>query len=101
MSLFPGDSLPSPPPPKLTDEELRARQVDQLLRIRLRVMVGRELNDRNITTPVAIGAALGMTPADAIALLSRYQWWEGDLPLLKAAAARLGLQVPDLDPWRP
>jgi hypothetical protein len=33
--------------------------------------------------------------------LSRHQWREGDLLLLEAAAVRLGLQVPGLDPWRP
>ena len=101
MSLFPDDPPAPPPPPKLTDEELRARQVDQLLRIRLRVMVGRELNDRNITTPAAIGAALGMAPAAATALLTRHQWREDDVLFLKASAALLGLYVPNLDPWRP
>jgi hypothetical protein len=39
-----------------------------------------------------------MPPAEATALLSRKQWREGDLALLKAAATRLGVQVPGLDP---
>jgi hypothetical protein len=63
--------------------------------------VGRELEDRGIITPAAIGAALGMPPAEASKLLTRSQWRKGDVALLEAAAARLGLQVPDPDPWRP
>jgi hypothetical protein len=97
MSLFPNDPLPPPSlTPKPTAEERRRRQAGQLMRIRFRVMIGRELEERGVTTPAEIGAALGMMPAEAIALLSRHQWREGDLALLEAAAARLGLQVPDL-----
>lgn len=98
MSL-PPDSPPPSPKPKLTAEERRARQTDQLMRIRYRMMIGRELDDRGITTPAETGAALGMAPAEATALLRRSQWREGDLLLLQAAAARLGLQVPMPDPW--
>ena len=105
MSLFPDlPPPPSPPPkPRLTAEERRARQADQIARIRFRVMIGRELEGRGITTPAGIGAALGMAPAEATALLNRSQWREGDLLLLEAAANRLGVQVPPLgwDPWRP
>jgi hypothetical protein len=44
-----------------------------------------------------------MAPAEAIALLNRSHWREGDLLLLEAAANRLGVHVPPLgqDPWRP
>jgi hypothetical protein len=63
--------------------------------------VGRELEDRGIITPAEIGAALGMPPAEAIKLLNRRQWREDGVALLEAAAARLGLQVPDPDPWQP
>ena len=65
-------------------------------------VVGRELDELGATTPDAIGAALGMPAAEATALLTRKQSREGDLLLLKAAAARLELQVPVLgpDPWR-
>jgi hypothetical protein len=55
--------------------------------------IGRELEDRGITTPAAIGAALGMPAADAIKLITRRQWREGDVALLQAAAARLGLHT--------
>jgi hypothetical protein len=97
MNLPPDQSPPSAPPkPKLTPEERRARQADRLTTIRLRMLIGRELDDRGITTPVAIGAALNMPGVEAIRLLIRHQWREGDVALLQAAAARLGVQVPSL-----
>jgi hypothetical protein len=46
-----------------------------------------------VTTPAAIGAALGMPPAEATSLLTRHQWREGDVARLEAAAARLGVQT--------
>ena len=58
--------------------------------------IGRELEERGITTPAAIGAALGMPAAEAASLLRRHQWREGDVALLEIAAARLGVQVPGL-----
>jgi hypothetical protein len=101
MSLLPDQPPPSPPPkPKLTAEERRVRQADQLMRIRFRMMIARELEDRGIATPAGIGEALGMPVAEATSLINRHQWREGDLLRLEAAAARLGLQVPGLDPWR-
>jgi hypothetical protein len=65
--------------------------------------IGRELGERDITDPHAIAAALDMPVAEGNKLLIRHRWREGDVALLKAAAARLGLQVPepDPDPWRP
>ena len=87
--------MPSPDKPKLSVEERRARQADRLASIRLRMAIGRELDDQGITTPAAIGVALGMPTAEATKLLTRHQWREGDVALLKAAAARLGVQVPD------
>jgi hypothetical protein len=36
-----------------------------------------------------------MPPAEATALLARHQWREGDVALLEAVAARLGVQVPE------
>jgi hypothetical protein len=93
MSLFP-DQLPSaspPPKPKLTAEERRARQADQLKTIRLRMMISQALDDHGITTPVGIGAAIGMPGPEAVKLLSRKQWREGDVAALEAIAVRLGL----------
>jgi hypothetical protein len=91
MSLFPDQPPPSPPPekPKQSAGERRLRYEDRLKTIRLRMLIFRELEDRDITTPAEIGAALGMLPAEATKLLRGHQWREGDVTLLQAAAARL------------
>jgi hypothetical protein len=87
----------SPPPkPKIAPDERRRRAADRLPAIRLRMAIGRELEDRGIITPAEIGAALGMPPVEATKLLNRRQWREDGVALLEAAAARLGLQVPTL-----
>jgi hypothetical protein len=94
MSLPPDQPPPPSPPskPKLSAEERRTRQADRLKTIRLRMAIGRELEDRGITDPRAIGEALGMPAEEATKLLTRRQWREGDVALLEAAAARLGVQ---------
>jgi hypothetical protein len=56
--------------------------------------IGRELEDRGITTSAEIGEALGMPAAEATSLMNRHQWREGDVARLQTAAARLGVQVP-------
>jgi len=55
--------------------------------------IGQELDTRGITTPVEIGKALEMPVAEAHTLLTRRHWREGDVALLEAVAARLGLSV--------
>jgi hypothetical protein len=55
------------------------------------MMIWQALDDRGITTPAEIGEALGMPGADAAKLLTRRQWHEGDVALLEAAVAKLGL----------
>jgi precorrin-6B methylase 1 len=82
-----------PAKPKLTHAEQRVRHEARLVTIRLRMAIGRELEDRGITTPAAIGEALGMPAEEATKLLTRRQWREGDVALLQAAAARLGLKI--------
>jgi hypothetical protein len=67
-----------PPKPKLTPEERRARYTDRLTTIRLRMLIFRELDERGISTPAEIGAAMGMLPAEAAKLLRGHQWREGD-----------------------
>jgi hypothetical protein len=89
---MPGHDLPPPPPPakpKLTAAERKAREADRLASIRLRVTIGRELDERGITSPAEIGAALGVSAAEATKLLTRHQWREDDVARLQAAAARL------------
>lgn len=63
--------------------------------------IGRELDDRGIITTAGIGAALGLSPAEATKLLTRHQWREGDGALLEAAATQLGVLVPEpaSDKW--
>ena len=78
--------------PKPSREEARARDADRLQAIRLRMAVYRALDDRGITPPSGIGAALDLPAAEATALLSRKVLREGDLAQLVAAAARLGVQ---------
>jgi hypothetical protein len=78
---LPSDHRPSSPTsrPKLSAEARRARQADRLRSIRLRLAIGRALEDRGISTPAAIGDALGMRAQDATKLLIRHQWREGDV----------------------
>ena len=85
--------VPPPPAtkPKLSARERRARQEDRLAALRLRMAIGRELDERGIAEPAAIGAALGLPAAEAAKLLARHRWREGDVALLTAAAARLGV----------
>src|SRR4051812_37461143 len=93
---LPPDQPPSASPPekpKQSAAERRVRHADRLASIRLRMAIGRELDDRGITTPDAIGAALGMPATEATSLLTRRQWREGEVALLQAAAARLGLKM--------
>ena len=59
--------------------------------------IGRELEERGIADPAAIGAALGLPAVEAIKLLTRRRWREGDVALLRAAAARLALSGGDTE----
>ncbi len=81
--------------PKITPEERRRRDADRLTIIRLKMAIGRELDERGIATPAEIGAALGMPSAEATGLLNRKQWREDAVERLEAAAARLGIQAPN------
>src|SRR5688500_8724980 len=94
MSTHP-DQPPPPEKPKQSAAERRLRQEDRLASIRLRMAIGRELDDRNITARAAIGEAFGMSSAEANSMLTRQQWREGDVARLEAAAAQLGVRVPD------
>jgi hypothetical protein len=63
--------------------------------IRLKMAIGRELDERGITRPTEIGAALGMPATEATKLLTRHQWRAGDVALLEAAIIRLELRAAD------
>lgn len=70
MSLPPSDQMP-PAKPKITSDERLRRTADELKTIRLRMAIGRELDDRGVSTAAEIGAALGVAPAEAMSLLTR------------------------------
>jgi hypothetical protein len=61
MSPPPDQPPPSSPPekPNISREERWVREADRLTSIRLRMAIGHALDDREITTPAAIGEALG------------------------------------------
>ncbi len=69
------------------------KQSERLATIRLRYTINTHLDDRGVTKPKAIGAAVGLPAADAVSLLTRRQWRAGDVAALQAVASRLGLEV--------
>src|SRR3954463_11682686 len=69
-------------------------QAERLQAIRLRYTINTHLEDQGVVTPAAIGAATGLHASEAVRLLTRRQWREGDVAALKAIADRLGLEVP-------
>jgi hypothetical protein len=71
----------------------KVHQADRLQAIRLCCSINTHFEDCGITSPAQIGAATGLPSAEAIRLLTRRQWREGDVAALKAAD-RLGLDVP-------
>lgn len=79
--------------PKATSADRHHRQEDRITTIRLRMAICLELEARGITTLPAIGKALGMPVDEATKLLNGKRWREGDVEVLAAAAARLGLNV--------
>jgi hypothetical protein len=70
------------------------KQADRLIAIRLRYTINAYLDDQGITAPLDIVRAVGLPAAEAVRLLNRRQWREGDVTALQAIASRLGLQIP-------
>src|SRR5918992_4595595 len=64
--------MPPQPPakPKLSAQQERRRREERLAALRLRMAIGRELDERGIAEPAAVGAALGMPAAEATKLLN-------------------------------
>jgi hypothetical protein len=69
-------------------------QAERLIAIRLRYCINTHLDDCGITTPAGIAQAVGLSVAEAVRLLTRRQWRDGDVAALRAVADRLGLDVP-------
>ncbi len=78
-------AMPPKPDPRAQQEEWQASQ-------RLRDLIETELERRGITDLDEAGTALGLPAGEADRLLKRRKWREGDVGLLQAAAARLGVQ---------
>ncbi|MBL6082335.1 hypothetical protein JMJ56_30640 [Belnapia sp. T18] len=83
----------------LTAEERRTQTVGWLKIIRLRVAIGRELDDRGVKTPLEVGEALGLEAAEAQVLLTSKQWRDSDLERLRILAKRLGVAVSEEESW--
>ena len=75
-------------------------QAARLIAIRLRYCINTHLDEQGLTAPPDIAQAVGLPAAEAVRLLTRRQWRDGDVEALQAVADRLGLQVPlaGLDP---
>ena len=78
----------------------RERQAARLIAIRLRYCINTHLDEQGVTAAPDIARAVGLPQAEAVRLLTRRQWREGDVEALRAVADRLGLDVPleGLDP---
>ena len=69
------------------------KQADRLAATRLRYTINTHLDGRGVTTPADIAEAVGIPAAEAVRLLTRRQWREGDVAVLREVADRLGLKV--------
>ena len=69
------------------------KQADRLAAIRLRYTINTFLDDQGITAPSDIAQAVGLPAAEAVRLLNRRQWRDGDVAALRVVADRLGLNV--------
>jgi hypothetical protein len=69
-------------------------QAERLQAIRLRYCINTHLDEQGVTAAPDIARAVGLPPAEAVRLLSRRQWRDGDVTALQAIAERLGLEVP-------
>lgn len=73
--------------------DLRAQQDEWRASERLRDLIHEELERRGITDLAEVGTALGLPAREADRLMRHGRWLDGDVALLQAAAARLGLTV--------
>ena len=71
----------------------RENQAERLRAIRLRYCINTYLDAQGLTTPPDVAQVVGLSPVDAVRLLTRRQWREGDVAALQAITAQLGLEV--------
>jgi hypothetical protein len=72
----------------------REHQAARLQAIRLRYCINTHLDEQGVTVAPDIARAVGLPRAEAVSLLTRRQWRDGDVAALQAIAHRLGLEVP-------
>jgi hypothetical protein len=78
------------------------RRAERLVAIRLRIAINIHLDDRGVTQPAEVGAAVGLPTTEAVRLLNRRQYREGDIEALRRVADHLGLApLPVNRPARP
>jgi hypothetical protein len=70
-----------------------------LATIRLRVSINSYLDDQGVTRPAEIGKAVGLPATEAVRLLNRRQYRDGDLEALQRAAEHLGLMQTASGHW--
>jgi hypothetical protein len=78
----------------MTGATTKAQQAERLAAIRLRFCINTHLDDRGLTAAPDIARAVGLPATEAVRLLTRKQWREGDVAALQAVAARLELDAP-------
>ena len=72
----------------------KTQQAERLTAIRLRYCINTHLDEQGLTAPPDIAQEVGLPSTEAVRLLTRRQWREGDMAALRAVADRLGLEVP-------
>jgi hypothetical protein len=66
--IVPEDVPSSSAEPRLSPRERRRRREERLAALRPRMAIGRELDERGIAGPAAVGAALGLPAGEATRL---------------------------------
>ncbi len=67
------------------------RSAERLALVRLRFSINAYFEDQGITRPAEIAKAVGLPAAEAVRLLTRRQYRDGDEAALTGVAERLGL----------
>ncbi|TDH58406.1 hypothetical protein E2C06_32800 [Dankookia rubra] len=71
----------------------REHEVERLQAIRLHYNINTHLEDHGLVAPAAISAATNLLPTQAVRLLTRRHWREGNVEALQAIADYLGFMV--------
>src|SRR3954451_5827565 len=77
------------------------KQAERLLAIRLRICINNHLDAQGRTAPPDIARAVGLPQTEAVRLLTRRQWREGDVKACKRVATGSGARGPPRGPRPP